>query len=163
MEVTVTIKRLDLIRMNFLLAPKLKANWITLAMLWVVSLTTYFFLRGMPSYFDAFIFVAIFTIFMTVLFFPLFLLFCVMLQAFFANERSGLGIHLYRVQTEGLYEESPVNITLFKWRGIERVWRFKNYTFVQVSLTTFHILPKRDFESEQAFDAFSEQIEKHMA
>jgi hypothetical protein len=65
-----------------------------------------------------------------------------------------LGKHTYTLRDDGLHEITEANETLAKWAGLRDVRRTPSYIYVETAPALFHVLPRRDFQSHEAFDDF---------
>ena len=66
-----------------------------------------------------------------------------------------LGPHEFAIDENGIHEITPVNEGKYKWQGIHKVRTYGRYITFQISSSLFHIIPKRSFASDQAFQEFS--------
>jgi YcxB-like protein len=68
-----------------------------------------------------------------------------------------LGRHEYIFTSDGLLEKTDANETLIKWGGALSLLRTQSYVQIEVAPGLAHILPRRAFESADAFERFVNQ------
>ncbi|MBC8650697.1 YcxB family protein [Pseudomonas sp. MT4] len=76
----------------------------------------------------------------------------------FSSVKNGiLGEHTYTLTPEGLHERTITNEGLTRWGGVASVRYMGSCLLVQIGSCLYHIMPRRSFESSQAFDEFAAQ------
>ena len=78
----------------------------------------------------------------------------------YSRESNGvLGNHVYTIREDGLLESTKANETLTKWGGATAVLKSDASLYVQVSPGLFHVVPRRCFESAEAYEKFWDGIQ----
>jgi hypothetical protein len=73
----------------------------------------------------------------------------------YSRESNGvLGNHVYTLREDGLLESTKANESLTKWGGATAVVKSSDCLYVQVSPGLFHVMPRRCFESADAYEKF---------
>jgi hypothetical protein len=159
MKVIARISRWDLVRMNFDLLPRLKVNWISALVLSaaffaVLSYTTReplttgvltrIFLASLAGGFVAILAGAAI---------------CLIYVLAIADHKTGvLGEHEYEIRSDGLFEKTRANEGLNKWSGIQSVTRSRAMIHVRINSFLFHVIPRREFASDDEFDRYFELL-----
>ncbi len=155
MKVITEINRLDLIRFNLVLLPKLKSTYITMAVIATLIFSLVCWQKGIPqtpNNWKAIVIGSIGGGVAGMLFGTVFTMISIL---FMSTKSNGiLGQHEYELTTEGLYERTSANEGLSKWKGISKIRIVSSYVLFQISGYLFHIIPKRSFESEESFNDF---------
>ncbi len=81
---------------------------------------------------------------------------------FFKQHRGLLGEHELEIQDEGLVERTDVNESLHRWRGFHKIVRTRGYLYIYVTDSLVHIVPRPYFVSEEAEQAFRDDLERHI-
>lgn len=76
------------------------------------------------------------------------------------SNRSFLARQRITLSREGLRSECAFGSGVLKWEGIERVVRLPEYLFIYESSTLAHIVPRRAFADEKAFQHFAAAAER---
>jgi hypothetical protein len=66
----------------------------------------------------------------------------------------------YTLGEDGLEERTVANVTLIKWGGAWKVSRTPTYICVNIAPLLFHVLPRRCFATQQAYDEFWEGLQR---
>jgi hypothetical protein len=69
-------------------------------------------------------------------------------------------VQTYSLTEEGLARRSASSDTLLKWGGARSLRRSKNAIYVGVSASSYFILPRRVFPSEEDYQSFWSAIQK---
>lgn len=160
MQVEVDITRGDIARFNFSKLFVLKANLIALGISYLLAIVVSF--SGARTSDGEFVwqaFLIMAGIGGIVIFLAIFVcsLVFVLLNSTMAN--GVLGKHTFSIDDAGLRERTDANDTLNYWHAIRNVRKSRTVIFVETAPWLFHILPRRDFESDEAFDAFFSEID----
>ena len=155
MKVTTNIKKSDLIFFNLYLLPKLKSTYLSLVIYVALIFAFLLWLHGIPK--DArdwsvLIFGSICGGFVGQIIGIIFTLFSILLMS---KEKNGiLGVHIYEISPEGLFEKTIANEGLSKWSGIVEIKEAGNYLLFGISSYLFHIVPKRSFPKNEEYEKF---------
>lgn len=155
MKVTTNIRKIDLIRFNLAILPKLRSTYITILAIALFAFGFIGWKSGFPQTQNSWI--AMFTVSITGgLFGMLFgFAFSMISILFMSSSKNGiLGEHEYTLTPEGLHEKTSANEGLSKWSGIVKVRIAGSYLFFQISSYLFHIVPTRSFSSKDSFNEF---------
>ncbi|MDP1588992.1 MAG: YcxB family protein, partial [Prosthecobacter sp.] len=91
-------------------------------------------------------------------FFGLFLIINVLNAVTMVRHSSGvIGPHEMRLSPEGLRDTTPLTDSLTRWPGVFRITRRGDYLTIWTSPFMAHIVPKRAFADQDAFEAFERQ------
>jgi len=89
------------------------------------------------------------------------ILLIILLNIAFASRKDGiLGIHVFRIEEDGLREITEANDSLAKWSGIKSIKKYKKYIVVQINRYMFHIIPARSFPIKADYDSFYNELNK---
>ena len=159
MVVQTKISRIDLLRMQLYLLFRISANFYFFLLLWtLMAFSTWSALEehGVVAYLLTVTIIAIGAFFGAIVF-------CGILQLIFASEKHGfIGPHQFEIRPDGFSETTKGTTTVTNWAGVQRLFRFRSYLFLMISTFRVHIIPRRAFESEEAFQNFADSIESHM-
>ncbi|MDE1465566.1 YcxB family protein [Spartinivicinus poritis] len=154
--VTTDIKRLDLIRFNLAVIPRLKSTYMTVLVL-TLFVFAYFcwkygFLNSLsvwkvtvPSAVGGGLFGTLCGVIISTV--------SILLMS--SSKKGVLGKHEYSLSSKGLYEKTVVNESLSKWDGITKVQIVGPYLLFQITGYLFHIVPKHSFDSVDEFNEFA--------
>lgn len=155
MRVTTNIRKMDLIRFNLAILPKLRSTYVTIL---VIALFMFGFIcwgNGLPQTQSKWIVIFISSIgggLFGTLFGIVFSMISILLMS--SSKNGILGEHEYTLTPEGLHEKTAVNEGLSKWSGIIKVRVVGSYLLFQISGYLFHIVPTRSFSSKESFNKF---------
>lgn len=76
------------------------------------------------------------------------------LTLFSKRNKTILTEHTVTLSEEGLTEETAYNVTLQKWKGVQRLLRTREYLFIYVSDLMAHVIPRKAFGSAHDDDVF---------
>lgn len=155
MRKELVVKKSDLVAMQILMIPRLGAYYVFFALLCLfagfagfssVSKTGYIRWFVMSLAVAAVVFIVILTV-------------STVIQLLTATAEKGfIGKTIFSCSDDGFREITDGTETLTSWSSIEAVYRSKNYTFVRINGYRIHIIPRREFDSEDDFNCFSEEI-----
>jgi len=157
MEVTTNINRLDLIKFNIAVLPRMRSTYIT--MLSIAALIFAFILwkHGIPNSLNNWFALILACIGGGVIGILAGVIISFIFILATSNENNGiLGEHNYKITTEGLHEKTKANEGLSKWDGIQEVKVIGSYLLLRISGYLFHVIPKRSFLSDESFKMFAE-------
>ena len=163
MRVDANITRMDLVRINLLLWPHVRFNWVYLTILFVIGFVASMKVSDTENFLPfllglSIIIASVIAISISAATF----LFCLTLSILGASERTGLGHHLYEIIEDGLKETTRINSELSKWESFQKVWNFKSYIVLKKHWAALHIFPLRCFDSRQQFEAFYAALVEHI-
>ncbi len=152
--VTVHLTLLDLFRFNLAILPRSSWGRLSLGAYLGFGIVTGFAIVGVPATFREVLawLLAAAAVTMVGL-----IVFCVFLVPFFflSSRTPGLlGEHVFTIKHEGLREETSANDTLIRWGGAHDLHRTDGFILIGTSPVMFHVLPRRSFASQAAFEAF---------
>jgi len=154
-EVTITKK--DLLLMQILLMFRATYNRRLLAIFFVCSLAGGY--NGLLE--NGFISWISFSLIVTTFGFIGLILIGSAIQALAANPEKGtIGDTRYTLTAESFTEDTGGTSTESKWAAIRNIYFSKNYIFVEVGGLRIHIIPKREFKSEDEYDSFLNIIQQ---
>ena len=154
MKVTTNINKMDLIRFNLAILPKLRSTYVTILVIVILMFVSICWKSGIPQTTNNWM-VALLGSIGGGFFFMLFgVVFSMISILFMSSSKNGiLGEHEYTLSSEGLYEKTSANEGLSKWTGITKVKVAGSYLLFQ-SGYLFHIIPARSFECKEDFDEY---------
>ena len=156
MKVTTNIKKLDLIKFNLSLLPRMRSTYITIL---IIACLTFLFIawnKGLPNTPNKL------TIHLVIsaigglsgmLFGVAFNMIMILLMS--SKNNGILGKHTYTLLPEGLHEETIANEGLNKWHGVISIKPAGSYLLIQIAACLFHIIPKKSFDSSEQFEEFT--------
>jgi magnesium-transporting ATPase (P-type) len=155
MRVTTEIRKIDLIRFNLAILPKLKSIYITVLFIALLTFGFIVWIIGMPITENDWIAALLGSVgggIAAILFGIVFSIISILLMP---SSKNGIfGEHEYTISQEGLYERTSANEGLTKWTGITEVRVVGSYLIFQISGYLFHIIPARSFESDESFKEY---------
>jgi hypothetical protein len=158
MKITTYIRKVDLVRLNLSILPRMRSTYITI---FVVFCLTFLFIawnHGLPNTPGK---LAIHVLCSVVggvsgmLFGVIFNIIIILLMS--STKNGVLGEHTFTLLPEGLHEETIANEGLSKWYGVLGIRSVGSYLLVQVAPCLFHIIPKQSFDSIEQFENFKNQ------
>ncbi|MEM1262489.1 MAG: YcxB family protein [Pseudomonadota bacterium] len=155
MKVDVTVSRLDLLKGQLRLIPRLRANYIFLALLWVTGSVINF---GLAAEFGVPVYLIVVTLFAFVAF-TISMTFCIGFAILMASEKHGsLGQHTFEITDDAFVEDTLATSTATKWAGIQKLWSFRAVSYILISGYRFHVIPARAFDTKDGYRTFVDQI-----
>ncbi|MCP3929797.1 MAG: YcxB family protein [Bacteroidetes bacterium] len=162
MEVTTNINRLDLIKFNMAVLPRMKSTYITILSIAVLIFAFILWKHGMPNSANKWFALMLACVGGGVIGMLAGVIISFIFILTTSNENNGiLGEHNYKVTTEGLHERTKANEGLSKWEGIQEVKIIGSYLLLRISGYLFHVIPKRSFSSDELFNSFAEASVAH--
>lgn len=162
MRVTTNINKMDLIRFNLAILPKLRSTYITILVIALLAFGFICWKNGIPQTTNNWIAALVGSLsggFFGMLFGVVFSMISIL---FMSSEKNGiLGEHEYTILPEGLHEKTSANEGLSKWSGIVKVKVAGPYLLFQISGYLFHIVPVRSFESKESFNEYASSSMEH--
>ncbi len=155
MEKELLVKRSDLAVMQLHLIPKLGVNYVFFGFLFVCAGGAGFSNASEAGYTTWFIISLITSV---VVFVVMFFIGTVIQLLTATAEKGFIGKTVFSFSDEGFKEKTDGTETLTKWGSIKAIYRNKSYTFVRINGYRIHIIPRREFDSEDEFNSFSEKI-----
>lgn len=154
MQVSVDIRRSDLIKFNLFLLPRARGNLIFVAVL-AIGMFIYTLVKVRPSGVADIAVAAVTSTLSGVG--ALLAGFAVSLAYILLTSSTingVLGEHTYQITPEGLRESTSSNEGLQKWVGVHAVDKSSGFIFIRISGYLFHLIPRRAFGSQQEFESF---------
>jgi hypothetical protein len=71
-----------------------------------------------------------------------------------------LGTHTYSFQPDGLRERTTANDTLIRWGGVQDVHRIGELIVIRISPALYHVLPRRSFDTPEAYERFWQMAQR---
>ncbi|WP_407295879.1 YcxB family protein [Stutzerimonas zhaodongensis] len=162
MKVTTDIRKGDLIRLNVSALPRMRSTYITFIILACLTFGVLAWTKGLPE--DSHeLWIHLASSFIGGLTGLLFgFVFNVIAVLFLSSAKNGvLGEHTYTLTPEGIHESTTNNEGLTRWGGVISVRSMGSCLLVQIGACLYHIMPRRSFESSQAFDKFAAQAKAY--
>jgi YcxB-like protein len=155
MKVNANISKMDLIRFNFAVLPKLKSTYVCILVFAVFAFCYICWTDGIPQTANKWMVVSISSLAGGVISMLFGLIFSTIFILLMSSSQNGtLGEHEYTLSTEGLHEKTSANEGLNKWQGISKVKVAGSYLLFQITGYLFHIIPERSFESKEVFQEY---------
>lgn len=155
MNVEVKITKRDIVHFNLALIPRLKnifTNFIVMSGIVFILLV---WKRGFPDTSTDWVIHTLVSLIGGVFAFVFGVAFSILSILKNMKSYNGvLGVHQYRVDSEGFHEKTKVNQSMYSWDGIEKIIELKFYILYQVHEGLYHIIPKRSFESKKKCEEF---------
>ncbi len=159
MSVEIKLTRGDIFLLNLILLRKLGINWSILVFYFFIGMTTILVLAEIRTLADIGEYLLV-TCVLAVFAYIAVNIYCLIAAPIFASEYTGLGKHLYLLETDGLRESTKYSDDLLKWEGIGRIIQTKRYLFVQKLPMLFHVIPARHFASQDDYVEFCDALEE---
>ena len=78
-----------------------------------------------------------------------------------STEKAGVtGEHLFEITEQGLREKTSQNESIQAWAGIRKPLRSRKLILVRINAYLFHVLPRRAFADEAAYDAWWNELNR---
>lgn len=155
MKVTTNIKKMDLIRLNLSILPKLKSTYITILSIALLAFIFICWKDGFPQCQKRWIVVSISSLIGGICGMLFGAIISMVSILFMSSSKNGiLGEHEYTISPEGLHEKTSANEGLSKWEGISDIKIVGSYLLFQISGYLFHVIPLRSFESKENFEEY---------
>lgn len=158
MKVTTNIGKLDLIKFNMSVLPRMRSTYITIL---VIASLTFLYItwnKGLPENSRELVIHLVSSAIGGVLGMLFGVLFNMLTIILMSSAKNGvLGEHSYTLLPEGLIEKTSANESLNKWHGVVSVKPAGSYLLIQVAACLFHVIPKRSFDSSEQFEEFTSQ------
>jgi hypothetical protein len=155
MKVTTNISKMDLIRFNLAILPKLRSTYLTILVIALLAFGFICWKSGIPQTTNNWIAAIVGSLgggFFGMLFGIVFSMISILLMS--SSKNGIIGEHEYTLSPEGLHEKTSANEGLSKWIGITKVKVAGSYLLFQISGYLFHIVPARSFESKERFNEY---------
>ncbi len=134
MKVTTNINRIDLIRLNLTLIPRLKSTYISILIYGVLIFAFLVWLHGIPNDVRDWGKVLIGAICGGVGAILVGILYSLISILLMSSKKNGiLGGHEYKLTSEGLFEKTDANEGLSKWSGIAEVKEIGDFLFFKIN------------------------------
>lgn len=73
----------------------------------------------------------------------LLMLLLVVVLAYFSRDRAFYTNHVVTADHEGVTEETPFNLSTYRWDGIDRIRRTRRHLFIFLGPMKAHVIPRR--------------------
>ena len=161
MKVRTNISRVDLVKFNLSVIPRMRSTYTT-ALVFAVLVAMYFLWRdGQPitrhEWIDLFI-VSISGGVGAIIGGSIFSIVGIVLTA--DSKNGTLGEHFYELLDDGLFEKTEANESLSKWSGILEISENSQYLLIRISSYLFHIIPKSSFSTESEYLLFRDNAKR---
>lgn len=161
MKATAHIRRLDIVKMNLYLLPRLRSNWIVLTVIWILLFMTEISKLGIPNKIILLLLCLLCSL-AGALFILLTLFSIGTIISMLSPQIGGIiGAHEYEIMEKGFLEKNGNAETLSYWYSIRSIVLAGSYIYIRVSALLFMIVPRRGFASEQDFDNFYRALIQH--
>lgn len=162
MRVTTNISKMDLIRFNLAIFPRLRSTYVTIIVIALLAFGFICWKSGIPQTTNNWV-AALLGSLGGGIFGMLFgIVFSIISIVLMSSSKNGiLGEHEYTLSPEGLHEKTSANEGLSKWSGITKVKTAGPYLLFQISGYLFHIVPARSFESKESFKKYVSSSMEH--
>ena len=163
MQVDVNVTRGDIVRFNVSKMFRLKSNLLLLGiMILIVGLGAWDGMRDGGQGVDILILLGVALVGGMLGFFVVFT-FATIFVLLSSTARSGtLGAHTYSIDERGFREATPANESLNYWHSIGKVEKGRSAISMEIAPWLFHVLPRRDFESDVAYESFFAEIQSRV-
>jgi hypothetical protein len=78
-------------------------------------------------------------------------------QAAITSQKTGLGHHSLTLTSQGIADRTQQGESTTSWYEVEELVTTHDHAFFYTSVTTAHVVPRRAFANDDAYDAFVEQ------
>lgn len=155
MHVDVNVTRSDLIWLNLSQCFRLRSNiYLFLTILILVTVFVWLSAKPDPDGID-WIALAIASGITTLVTCGILVAVSIFVVLLNSTGRAGvLGKHSYTIEDAGLREATVANDSLHFWPAIAKVENRSRAILVQINAYLFHVLPRREFQSDDQFEAF---------
>lgn len=156
MKATTNITKLDLIKFNLSVVPRMRSTYIAILIIATVTFLLTILVSGSPQ---TAIKLAIYLTtsatsgILGVLFG--FAINATSLLLMSSTKNGVLGEHCYTLSPEGLHEKTASNEGPNSWHGIVSVKVIGPCLLIQIASCLFHVIPKRNFDSPEHFESFA--------
>ena len=159
MIVEANIKRLDLLKMQVYLLFRVPANLYFFALIWIAMAIVSWSLLGKYGLAVYLLSVSIVAVFAFLAGLP----FTILMQLVLATEKQGfIGPHTFEIRDDAFVEVSSGSSTTTRWGNIARIFVFRKYLFVMISMYRVHIVPRRAFRSDDEFRQFIDAVQSRI-
>ncbi len=157
MDISVNIKKKDLLALNLYLLPRRQGYWLQFTFLTGAIFAYILIARKTGSAYD--VAVAIFAAFAGGVggLFALTLFSTIEILLTVGTKNGVLGVHHYALLTQGLQERTDANESLQSWDSVESITKLPNYIFFRVRRQQHHTVPRRAFSNNGEFNLFYER------
>ena len=157
MDISVVVRKKDLVVLNFYMFPRLRGNWFFFALL-SAGILAYILIVKKPSNAQD-IGIATFAALVGALGGSIATMLIGLLTMLLTlGKNSGvLGAHHYSLSELGLGERTDANESLQKWCGIQSIIRLPKYLLFRVNSYLLYVVPRRAFATTEEFNLFYER------
>ncbi|GGC64836.1 YcxB family protein [Undibacterium terreum] len=154
MDISVDLKKKDLVAVNFYMFPRLRGNWVFFILLTAGIFAYIFFARKPRGAYD--IATAAFSALAGGIAASVFTVVSNLLRTLFTvgKDSDVLGVHHYSISEQGLEERTTANETLHTWKSIQSITKLPGCILIRINSYLFHIVPRRAFATDEEFNSF---------
>lgn len=154
MKIDSELNRKDLIALNMHLFPRMKANWISLVFI-IIFIAIFLAVYKKPNDFSGYFSLAVGSVFGGLGGVIISLIINLTSMLLTVGKKSGvLGLHQFELLKEGFRESTSVNESLQRWESITEIKIYGNFLLVRINNYLVHVIPKRAFKDQAAFECF---------
>ena len=159
MDVEINVTRGDIVRFNVAKLFRLKSNLVVLVVsLVIVGAGVWKGAVAGGQDVDWFVVLAVTAVGGGLLFAAIVLFSLVFVLISSTAQNGVVGKHTYTIEEGGLREVTQANDSLNFWPAIRKVDKSRTAISVEIAPWLFHVLPRREFESDQAYEAFFNEL-----
>lgn len=161
MRVNTNIRRMDLVHFNLVLLPRLRSTYTTIGVLAFLIFVLLYWQNGAPDSAREWTVLVIASLGGGVGGMVAGLIISMLFILTTSSKSNGiLGEHEYEITPQGLLEKTNANEGLSKWSGIQDIRKVGPFLLFRISGYLFHVIPRRSFVSEEAFQDFFENAKR---
>ena len=158
MKVTTNLSRLDIVKFNLNVIPRMKSTYVAGLVFALLTLAFFFWKEGIPcnsSGWTKYLVVSLVGGISATLGGSILSLVGIVLTA---NSKNGiLGEHRYELLEQGLLEKTIANESISNWSSILEISEHDQYLLIRISSYLFHVIPKRCFSNIDEYQRFHQQ------
>lgn len=159
MRVETNISRLDLLRFNLTILPRLRLYYILVLFLFGVAFIFSFGEAGVPVGAHEWVVRAAMSVTAALAGFGIMYVLVLFLQLVSARTSRGvIGPHEYILSDDGFRDRTPQTDSFMKWSFILGLITTQSYALVRVSNACFYIIPRRSFPDHDQYQEFIDTI-----
>ena len=163
MQFAATITRKDVARMSAYILFRNRVFWFLAALLYIFALWGQWHSDQRPNHwFHVIYFMVLYAVIVGSFYLAIIAYFVIVTVFHTATRKGVLGEHTYEIRPNGFFETTAFTETLTKWAAIPRVARTSKTIIVQQSWWLFHIIPRRAFADDSAYNAFFQELQAHI-
>jgi len=161
MKIAAYLSRKDILRMNLYLLPRMRANWIFLAVIWILFVATEIYQIGIPKNVSLALLCLLCSIVGAILVTSGLLLLGILMTILHPLTSDVIGNHEYEITEQGFLERDKSAETLSFWPGIKAIILAGPYIYVRMNALMFAIIPRHSFATEHEFENYYQTLIQH--